>query len=199
VKRMGGLAGFRKGLAALLSVSGVLFGCAAVLHAMDLKGVSFPNQLAVGGETCRLAGVGVHKKFFMDIYYAGLYMKTPVRDPEAVIQSGEPKAVVLHVVYKQVDPDKWVDGWREGFSKKVPDASPELKKKMERFTAFFDQPVKKGEEIRIAYEPGVGTTVVIAGTEKGTVSGDDFMKALWRICLGRHAASADLTKGMGGL
>lgn len=199
MKRMGRFAGFRKRRAALLSVLVVLFGCAAVLHAMDFKGVSFPNQLAVGGETCRLAGVGVHKKFFMDIYYAGLYMKTPVRDPEAVIQSGEAKAVVLHVVYKQVDADKWVEGWREGFSKKVPDASPELKKKMERFTAFFDQPVKKGEEIRIAYEPGVGTTVVIAGTEKGTVSGDDFMKALWRICLGRHAASADLTKAMRGL
>ncbi len=166
---------------------------------MDFKGVSFPDQLAVGGETCRLAGVGVRKKFFMDIYYGGLYLKTPARDPEAVIQSAEAKAVVLHVVYKQVDPDKWVEGWREGFSKNVPDASPELKKKMERFTAFFDQPVKKGEEVRIVYEPGVGTTVVIAGTEEGTVSGDDFMKALWSIWFGRHPASEDLMKGMLGL
>jgi hypothetical protein len=141
-------------------------------------------------------GVGIRQKLFMDIYYGASYLHQPTRDPAQVVQSDQPKRVVLHVVYKQVDADKWVEGWQEGFSRNAPNADGSLQEKIKQFIACFSEPVKKGEQVRIDYLPETGTVVSIKGRERATIPGHDFMVALWSVWFGKFPPSESLKKEM---
>jgi hypothetical protein len=165
-------------------------------HARTLNEVSFPDEVTLAGNPCQLMGVGIRKKFFMDIYYGASYLHQPTRDPAQVAQSDQPKRVVLHVVYKQVDADKWVEGWEEGFSKNTPNAGAALQEKMKQFIALFNEPVKKGEQVRFDYLPGTGTVVTIKDRERATIPGHDFMVALWSVWFGKSPPSESLKMEM---
>ncbi len=171
----------------------VLLG-AATLSAADVP--SFPNQITIGQTTCVLNGFGLRKKLVVDVYYGALYLTEKSSDAKAVIQADKAKGIIMHFVYKEVDAAKLVETWKEGFEKTAPNPEAALKNRMDTFMGYFTEPLKKGEEIRLLYEPGVGTHVLIKGKEKGVVPGADFMRALWGIFLGEKPASEALKKGM---
>jgi hypothetical protein len=186
------------GFMALIVLTTPLFnpidGCAK-----EIGGNIFPDEVMVGEIPCRLVGIGLRKKFFVDVYYGAFYMQQPTRDPAQAIASDQAKRIVLQVVYKEVEAAKWVEGWQEGFAANTPNADPALKARMNQFLGCFKEPVKKGEAVQITYVPGSGTEVVIKGKTQGTIPGDDFMKALLSIWFGKHPASQDLMKGMLGI
>lgn len=164
--------------------------------AREFKGVDFPNEVKIGEESCKLVGIGVRKKFFITVYYGGLYLKEPAKDRQQVIESDQPKEVLLHVIYREVSADKWIEGWKEGFANNVDNPSPELQKKIKRFLDCFNEPVKSGETVQASYLPGRGTEVTIKGEQKALIPGHDFMAALWSIWFGKHPASDSLMEGM---
>ncbi|PIU31893.1 MAG: hypothetical protein COT06_05650 [Syntrophobacteraceae bacterium CG07_land_8_20_14_0_80_61_8] len=166
------------------------------VSARDFKGVSFADESLIQGRTCRLNGVGVRKKFLFDIYYAGLYLPEPTQDPGKVPALDGPKRVLMHVVYKEVTADKWVEGWKEGFAVTAPRPNADLAARIEKFLACFDQPVKSGERVQITYVPNQGTEVMIKDKVKATIPGRDFMTALWSIWFGNKPASETLMNGM---
>ncbi|ROQ93442.1 chalcone isomerase family protein [Desulfosoma caldarium] len=157
---------------------------------------NFPSELSIGQSRCVLNGFGVRKKFIVDVYYGALYLTEKSSNPQTIIQADEAKGIVMHFVYKKVEAPKLVETWKEGFEKTAPNLGSDLKSRVEKFMGYFTEPVKKGEEIRLLYEPGLGTHVVIKGQEKGVVPGADFMQALWGIFLGDNPASESLKKGM---
>ncbi len=161
----------------------------------SFKGVSFPDYLIIGSQKCELNGVGIRKKFFIEVYYGALYLPYKTHNAEKVIQDDVPKAVIMHVVYKKIEPKKWVDGWREAFEKYLQN-SGDLKNKIDQFMGFFDETVLKGGEVCISYDPGKGTEVKINGKIKGTIEGSDFMKALWEVWFGDKPVSKSLKEGM---
>lgn len=171
----------------------LMFGVSTV-SAADVP--SFPGEITIGQTRCVLNGFGLRKKLVVDVYYGALYVTEKSSDPKTIIDADKAKGIVMHFVYKQVDADKLVETWKEGFEKTAPGAPPALKARLDAFMGYFTEPVMKGEEIRLLYEPGVGTHVVIRGQEKGVVPGADFMKALWGIFLGDKPASDALKKGM---
>lgn len=177
-------------------VVGCLFLSAGFAGARTFNGVSFPDQVTVGDKPCHLMGIGIRSKFFVDVYYGASYLHQPTRDPVQVVQSEQPKRVVLHVVYKQVDADKWAEGWQDGFSKNTPDADPTLKEKMRKFIALFNEPLKKGEVVQIDYVPGTGTVVKIKERTAEAIPGRDFMEALWRVWFGKEPPTESLKAEM---
>ncbi len=168
-------------------------------NARDFKGVNFPDKITIGKAECNLNGVGIRKKMMVDVYYGGLYFQKPTQNTDEVINSEEPKAVLIHVVYKSIDPEKWQEGWKEGFANTAPNPQESLKKKIETFIGLFNESVAKGEEVLITYDPSKGTEVIIKGKSKGTIEGSDFMKALWGIWFGPKPASKELKEGMLGI
>jgi hypothetical protein len=162
----------------------------------EFKGVSFPDEVIVGQTPCHLMGVGIRDKFFVNIYYGALYLQHPTHDPSQVIASDQPKRIVLHVVYKQVEPEKWTEGWQEGFSKNTPQQDAALKNKIDQFIKCFTEPVTKGEEVQISYFPGTGTEVSIKGQVKTIIPGKDFMAALWSIWFGKQPVTESLMRDM---
>ena len=56
--------------------------------------------------------------------------------------------------------------------------------------------VKPGDIITLDYLPASGTRITVNGTERGTIAGDAFNRALLRIWLGKNPVQDDLKKGM---
>ena len=57
--------------------------------------------------------------------------------------------------------------------------------KIGRFVAAFKGDLMAGAEVTIDYDPRAKTTTIAVGGETATVGGIDFMKATWRIWLGK--------------
>ena len=70
-----------------------------------------------------------------------------------------------------------------------------LQDRINQFNSLFTT-VHKGDVIRLDYLPGEGTQVRLNGTLKGSVSGEDFSRALLKIWLGSKPADANLKEAM---
>ena len=53
------------------------------------------------------------------------------------------------------------------------------------------QDIKKDERLTITYLPGTGTTINIAGTDKGTIAGKEFADALLACWIGPKPGPGD--------
>ncbi len=191
---MRGLA--KRVMAGVCALCLVAAGMAAVAWARDFKDVSFPDQCVIAGKTCPLVGIGVRKKFFFTIYYGALYMAQPSHDARQVVAAQQPKRIIMHVIYHEISPSKWVDGWKDGFAITAPHPGSQLQGKIMAFLNCFDEPVRKGERVVITYVPERGTVVEIKGKTKATIAGSDFMIALWSIWFGEEPVSQALMEGM---
>ena len=73
-----------------------------------------------------------------------------------------------------------------------------LKARIEQFNALFVT-VKKSDVINLNYTPTSGTQVVINGSNKGAIKGQDFFTAVLKIWLGEEPADDDLKIAMLGI
>jgi len=165
------------------------------VHAKEIAGVMVQETIKTAdGTTLILNGAGIRTKFFFDIYIAELYMQHPSSSAEAVVADSGAKQIVMHFLYSEVSKEKLVDAWNEGFADNTgADELTGLQGRIEQFNAFFVA-VKKGDVITLAYAPNTGTTVTIAGVEKGVIEGKDFNDALLRIWLGKEPVTSSLKK-----
>jgi hypothetical protein len=102
----------------------------------------------------------------------------------------------MNFLYKEVEADKLVEGWNEGFAgNNTAEELKGLQDRINQFNALFTT-VRKGDMIRLDYIPNEGTQVWFNDTEKGTVPGEDFSRALLKIWLGDKPADAGLRDDM---
>jgi Chalcone isomerase-like len=171
---------------------------APALPAGTLADVTFPDTITAAGHTLHLNGMGVRTKIFIKVYVGGLYLETITHDPATVIHAEEVKRVVMHFLYSHVRKDQLVDGWNDGFENNAKASLAALKPEIDRFNSFMED-VESGQEIVVTYVPGDGTSVSIAGKEKGTIPGKTFGDALFSIWFGTDPPTSALKKGMLGL
>jgi hypothetical protein len=88
-----------------------------------------------------------------------------------------------------------VEAYREAFANNVPDAQKTLKAEIEQLMAAFE-PVNEGDQMTFTYIPGTGTRLAIQGTDKVTIAGLPFARAMFSAWLGPKPPSADLKKGL---
>jgi hypothetical protein len=163
--------------------------------AMELAGVSLPDTTTVAGTTLKLNGMGIRKKLFIKVYVGGLYVKAPVHDAAAIVAADEPRQMVMHFLYKEVEAVKLTDAWREGFAGNSASTLPALKERLDTFCSWWPA-MKSGERAVITYAPGEGTTLEINGKKLGTIPGQDFARALFAVWLGDKPADGGLKEGM---
>ncbi len=184
-----------RGLTGMLLAGALLWGPASA-YAAELAGVTLADEAFVADSELTLNGLGLREKFFVDVYVGGLYLSERVTDAEQAIAMGDPKRVVLHIVYDEIEREKLVDAWNEGFEANLDDAQRQaLAGQIERFNGLFET-VQSGDEIAVEYVPATGTRVMLNGETKGTVEGADFAEAWLRIFIGDHPADDDLKAGM---
>lgn len=102
----------------------------------------------------------------------------------------------MHFLYDEVNKEKLVNGWNDGFKNNSSEEQlAKIKNQIDQFNSLFVT-VKKGDIINFDFIPTTGTRVVINGKLMGLVEGDDFFTALLKIWLGEEPADSDLKDAM---
>jgi hypothetical protein len=163
----------------------------------ELVGVTLPDTATVEGKTLLLNGMGLRTKTFLKvkIYVAGLYIAAKSSDAAQIISLDEPKQLVMHFLYKEIDNAKLTEAWREGFANNSPSKLAALQERLDRFARLWPT-VKSGDRAVMTYLPGVGTKVEVQGKELGVIPGKDFAEALFAVWLGDKPPNPELKTGL---
>jgi hypothetical protein len=160
----------------------LLLATAPVDSNRTINGVVLPENIEVAGKNLVLNGAALRKKAIFKVYVAALYVATKSASADAILAEDEPRRMVMHFV-RNVDKGKICDAWNDGLKDNTPNATEDVKKEFADLCGLMAD-IKDGEEMLFTYVPGNGTTVSVAGQEKGTVGGRDFAAALLRCWIG---------------
>ena len=172
-----------------------------VSEAGQLGDVSLPDKVTLEGSDVELQlnGMGYRTKFVFKIYIAALYTESSVNSRDAVQSLKGPKRVIMHMVYDEVEREKIIDGWNDGFEENNSNEQLEkLQARIDVFNSYFPD-LKKGDVLLYDFIPAQGTRVTINGEVKGVIEGADFYAALLDIWLGDEPADDDLKDAMLGV
>src|SRR5215470_2619200 len=121
----------------ILNQSLVLMILAATLmldaSGASLSGVTLPDTVDVGGKKLALNGLGMRKKFFVEVYVGGLYLESKSSDADSIVKSDAPKQMTMHFV-REVSKEQIMDAFHEAFSNNAPDASKTMKSEIDQLT-----------------------------------------------------------------
>jgi hypothetical protein len=162
-------------LLALLLTASVAWGAA-------LAGVTLPDKTDVDGHALVLNGLGLRTKLFIKVYVGGLYLPQKEKSAQKILAADAPRRMALHFIYN-VSKDQMCEAWGDGLEANTPNASAEVRKNFQTLCSWMDG-VGKGQELALAYLPGQGTRVEIAGKSKGTLPGKPTADAILSTWLG---------------
>jgi chalcone isomerase-like protein len=180
-----------------IATAALLACLSTAVSAREVEGVKVADTLEAGGRTLLLNGAGVRKKSFLKVkvYVGALYLGARSKDAQAIVAADEPKAVRM-VFLRDVDRDKILDAFKEGFENNSRPGLAELLPKLELLRPAIPVEIKERQVLSVVYEPGRGSTVGVEGGATVTVEGKDFADALFRNWLGQEPADTDLKEGM---
>jgi hypothetical protein len=147
-----------------------------------ISGVTMPETIDVDGHTLSLNGMALRKKVVFKVYVAALYLASKSGNPEEILGADAPRRMVMHFV-RGVEKGKICDAWEEGLEKNTPDASAALKEQFTELCGMMED-IKNGQAFVFTYVPERGTSVEVAGAEKGTIAGKEFADAMLRCWIG---------------
>ncbi len=159
-------------------------------------GVTMPDNITVADKQLVLNGMGLREATWLDIdvYVAGLYVEHVSSNPQVLINSDEVKRLVMRFV-RDVDHDKIVEAWHEGFAGNATVAVAKLKPYIDRLDSWTPS-FSDGDTLTFTYVPGTGVTVEYNGKVKGVINDADFARSLFSIWLGKKPPTGDLRKGL---
>ena len=163
------------------------------VSAMELKGVRMPDQITVAGQPLVLNGMGLRSAtiFRINVYVAGLYLKSKTSDENAALAAAGPKQVRLQFL-RGVDPGKIAGALDESlgqgkYKDKYKDAIAKLK--------ALIPAVKEGDRMTYTFLSD-STEFAVNDTVKGTLPGGEFGKAVLSAWIGEKPPTKDLKQGL---
>ena len=179
-----------------LSLWGPLSGQGA--HAAELDGVRLSDTFQAGGTTLHLNGMGMRTWSMLNVpvYVAGLYLAHPASNPGEILQSPEPK--LLMVTFRHdVSAKASRDAWREGLENNCQAPCHLDPADLRDFLASVPD-MRKGDSYALFFTRD-GATVSMNGRQVGAVPRPAFAQALLATFLGPRPASAALKQDLLGL
>lgn len=161
----------------------------------ELNGITMEDAVTDRGASLQLVGMGLRAKWAIKAYVLGLYMERPTTDGDQVVSSQQVKRADMAVMLPLTGEilGKFVIA---GFEKTCSTTEyAALKDRLDELLTWFPN-VRKGDVISMAYKPGQGTVITAVGEVKGTVDGDDFGEALFRVWFGADAVDDNLKAGV---
>lgn len=166
--------------------------------ALDLAGIHLADRMQVGDTVLQLNGGGIRTKWFFKIYVGALYLPEKQSSAEAIIADEHEHRVVLYILHK-LSGEKLFNAFKEAIvANHSPAELAALEPQIQQMKQIFVsvQEVKPGDIIALDYLPASGTRITVSGTERGTIAGAEFYRALLKIWLGSNPVQDDLKKGM---
>lgn len=164
----------------------------------ELGGVFVDDQITLeNGDKLVLNGMGLREKFWVDVYVGSLYLPKKTKNIAEILSSQKAWRIQMDFVYEEVDSEKLITAWREGFHKnQEKDVINAINDRMDQFYSYFNQNALEKDQFILDFIPGKGTTVSKNGEVLGIIPGDDFKMALLEIWLGNFPADDGLKRGM---
>ena len=179
-----------------------VFAHRATAQTVEVNGVKFSQNVALGGTALQLDGAGTRYKAIFKVYAAALYLPAKTASPEAVLSAPGPKRMQVAML-RDIDANElgklFTRGMednssREEFSKTIAGTL--------RLADMFAARKKlvSGDQFTIDYLPGRGTVIAINGQPQGEpIKEPEFFNALMRIWLGRSPADMLLKNALLGI
>lgn len=164
--------------------------------AAEVSGVSLPDTLKAGDTTLQYNGGGVRRKYFMDMYVCGLYLKEKSSNALQIARADEPMAIRLQIVSKLITSDRMEEATREGFENSTDGNTEPIQKEIDEFINVFRTAISDRDIYDIVYVPGVGTEVIKNGKSQSVTKGLPLKRALFGIWLGEKPVQEDLKEAM---
>ena len=176
----------------IVALIGLFFFTARdMVHAGDIEilGVKFPDEKVVQDKTLKLNGVAYRKALgFVKVYVVGLYLESPTKDPEQIIESEQVKHMHTHYLTSKATAKKLRDGFIDLMEKcNPPDLVAKHRADINLYASWLDKDMKPGMTSISTYVPGVGLTLEYQGEIKGTISGKEFAQMYYRYNVGKKA------------
>jgi Chalcone isomerase-like len=179
-------------LAAALSLAVVNVDAATV------AGVKIADSASVANQNLVLNGAGLRKKLMFKVYTGALYLQGKQSNAASIMAADAPRRMVMHFLM-DVDKGKIAEAWTDGLKDNTPNASPEVKTAFKTLSSWMED-MKEGQEITMTYVPGTGTTVEVAGKNKGTLGGKAVADAILNTWIGpKPGPGADFKKSVLGM
>ena len=160
-------------------------------QAATLAGVQMPDQVTVDGTTLVLNGIGLRTAFFVKAYVGALYLKQRTTHGKVVLDSPQPKQVMLKFL-RDIGRDRLASGWSDELQKVAgKSAAPAI----DQFTKLIPD-VKEGDTMSFTWRPGVGVEVAVNGQVRGSIAGDAFARSLFALWFGKKPGDESLKRGM---
>ena len=164
----------------------------AVLSSARGLAVELPATLTVSGQKLVLNGAGTRKKYFLELYDAGLYLTQPNNQPAAIIDADAQMAIHLVITSKLVSQEKFLASLEQGFQNSTQGKVEPIRGEIEKFRQCFADEIARGDVFDLIYTPAHGVVVFKNGKRNGTVPGLAFKRALFGIWLSDRPADAAL-------
>lgn len=175
----------------------ISFVLAGTSEALEVAGIQLDQGVTVQGETLKLNGYGIRKKFFVKVYIGSLYSSHRVATAAEALQDSGSKLIRMNFLHSKVEKGKITEAFSEGFSNNSPElaGSPEVKKFLSLFTADF----MRGDVVDLALGADGVVSASHNGKLLGSISSAKLARGVLAIYLGEKPADDSLKKGMLGI
>ncbi|TYT75861.1 chalcone isomerase family protein [Desulfobotulus mexicanus] len=173
--------------------------CLMAIPAManqKVGGVDLSGTMILEGENLILNGAGIRKRAFMNLYVGALYVKEKSSNATTLINADAPMAIRLHITSGMITRERMLDAINEGFDAATGGNITPIKPQIDTLNGFFNDEIKDGDLIELAYTPASGVIMSKNGETRGSIEGLDFKKALFAIWLGDKPADNRLKRDM---
>jgi hypothetical protein len=174
-----------------LAVGLVVLVAPAIARAVEL-----PARLTVGQQELVLNGSGAREQYFLDMYTAGLYLAQPGAAPAEIIAADAPMSIRIVITSRFVSQEKLVASLQDGLAASTGGQLEPIRDQTQQFRQCFADQIASGDVFDLVYLPGRGVIVLKNGTNKGTVAGLEFKRALFGIWLGERPVDDGLKQAL---
>ena len=169
-----------------LLLAGLLFPETAV--ARSISGVELPEEVVVEGQALALRSCGVRDTLWVEHYVAAVYLppEAPAA-PDAMLDSNQPMAILLHITSTAMLPEHVPEQWREPLRKEL-DAEP-LSKVREAYSNL-----SVGDRVRLDYSPKGGVKLSVNGAVVSETASRSLVDSLLRTWAGKDSLAGKLQR-----
>lgn len=174
----------------------ILFLISLKAHAVTVDGINFEDSVKIGNYTLSLNGIGIRKATFMKIkvYYGALYIVKPLTNLDELINSDEPKQIVMEFV-RDVSSNDLKKTYSDSFISANPDSHLSMTSLFNEFNSNFFRSIKKGERMIFTFTSN-GVSFKAGDDDESRVFGDgNFSKAIFKMWF-INPQDKDLASGM---
>jgi hypothetical protein len=167
------------------------------LQAAEVAGVRIEDQAKSGNTDLVLNGAGIRTKLFFKVYVGALYLPKKSSNAGMIIDSKEPRRVVLHML-RELTADSLFGALLEGLKNNHGEVDlSKLKPDIDEFERIMRGigTAKPGDVIGIDLGAD-NVNIMFNGQARGSVSSEAFPRALLRIWLGEKPADSDLKRAL---